>query len=183
MYCGDKNKKMGYRAINVYYTKKKMILNYTNQQDKYVSEYIAEICNDEVIDVEQKIKEGNTEAVFSEKPYLLIADYKKITKLKSLVNMGITHFTGSKILYVIFIDENNKANHYLHSTLSKNICAVKNMVSFGVENFNGLKETEFADENAILKAKYLGSFIRDSIPLCNIGENEYPFRCFNQSTF
>ena len=112
--------------------------------------------------------------------------YAKLSKnLYTIIiaSMGITHFTGSKILYVIFIDENNKANHYLHSTLSKNICAVKNMVSFGVENFNGLNETEFADENAILKAKYLGSFIRDSIPLCNIGENEYPFRCFNQSTF
>lgn len=139
-----------------------MILNYTKKQDEYLSKYIAEICDDHIIDVNEKIKEKDTSPLFSQKPYVLIADYDMLTKAKSLVNMGRTHFEGSKILYVIFISDNPKKNSYLTSTFAKNICAVKSTVLFGQE---GLKRaSEKLTEDEILTAKHLGYFIRDSIP-------------------
>ena len=151
-----------YNIITKIGKKGNMILNYTKKQDEYLSKYIAEICDDHIIDVNEKIKAKDTSPLFSQKPYVLIADYDMLAKAKSLVNMGRTHFEGSKILYVIFISDNPKKNAYLTSTFAKNICAVKSTVLFGQE---GLKRAnEILTEDEILTAKHLGYFIRDSIP-------------------
>ena len=112
--------------------------------------------------LDEKMKAKDTSPLFSQKPYVLIADYDMLAKAKSLVNMGRTHFEGSKIFYVIFISDNPKKNAYLTSTFAKNICAVKSTVLFGQE---GLKRaSERVTEDEILTAKHLGYFIRDSIP-------------------
>ena len=102
-----------------------MILNYTNKNDEYILKYIAESMQDQVIDCKQRIKNKDASPVFSEKPYLLIADYNLLLNAKSIFNLGITSFEGSKILYVLFVNKNAKENEYLTLAFAKNIAAVK----------------------------------------------------------
>ena len=98
-----------------------MIINYTNSQDKYLAHFIAEECGDDIIDVSQKIKDGDTSSIFSEKPYVLVADYNLLCKLNSIITMGKTKFEGSKIFYVVFVNKNAQKNDYVTSTFAKNI--------------------------------------------------------------
>ena len=152
-----------------------MILNYTNKNDEYISKYIAESMQDQVIDCKQRIKNKDTSAVFSEKPYLLIADYNLLLNAKSIFNLGITSFEGSKILYILFVNKNAKENEYLTFTFAKNIAAVKKMVLFGCKSFEQKTDANLQEED-IITVKNLGCLIRDSIPFSCKQDLCYPIR-------
>ena len=154
-----------------------MIINYTNSQDKYFAHFIAEECGDDIIDVSQKIKDGDTSSIFSEKPYVLVADYNLLCKLNSIITMGKTKFEGSKIFYIVFVNKNAQKNAYVTSTFAKNISSTKKLVLFGCEAVEVKKSKEQITEADIINARRLGSLVRDSIPF-SVKEcsDNYPIR-------
>ena len=151
-----------------------MIINYTKEQDSYIAKYIQEITGDQVFYAKDKINSLETSPIHSEKPYVLIADYDMLCKAKTLFTMGRTEFSGSKILYVIFVDSSRA---YL--TFAKSISAVKGMVLFGCDCMQAVQHESAVSEEKIIKSKKLGSFVRDSIPFETGVKNLYPMRCKN----
>ena len=158
-----------------------MIINYTKQKDEYLCKYIQEITGDEVFDATKKIAVGDTSALFSERPYFLIADYSMLCKAKSLITMGRTEFTGSKIFYVLFVDEKANKNQKNSLAFAKSICAVKNMVLFGSDitysNTADLinKDMRFK-EWQLNKARVIASCVRDYIPFNGEVNCSFPLR-------
>ncbi len=157
-----------------------MIINYTKQNDEYIAKYLAEVTGDEIYQANLKINVGDCSSIFSETPYVLVADYQMLCKARSLVTMGRTPFEGSKIFYLIIVDDKNaqKKTGAYHS-FAKSICAVKNMVLFGCDAFQCLKENERESEEQIEKVKRLGTHMRDMVPLNGEHNCAYPLRCNN----
>ncbi|MBQ7408687.1 MAG: hypothetical protein IJW13_05385 [Clostridia bacterium] len=146
-----------------------MILDYTFDNDKYIAKLIAEQASDQIIDLNELINSGEKASLFSERPYVLVADYNRLLNLKTLFKMGKTVTEGSKIIYCIFVTD-GKRSYPLN--MAKNICAVKGGVLFGCESFLRGKRN---DEAALLKAKQLGSCVRDSVPF-EVGTAIFPMR-------
>lgn len=161
-----------------------MIINYTKQKDEYLCKYIQEITGDEVFDATKKIAVGDTSALFSERPYLLIADYSMLCKAKSLITMGRTEFTGSKIFYVLFVDEKANKNQKNALAFAKSICAVKNMVLFGCDiTYSNVRNLLSSDmrfkEWQLNKANIIASCVRDYIPFNGEINTAFPLRVEN----
>ena len=159
-----------------------MIINYTQKKDEYLCKYIQEITGDEVFDATAKISDGDTSSLFSERPYLLIADYSMLCKAKSLFTMGRTEFLGSKIFYVLFVDDNVSKNQKNTLAFAKSICAVKNMVLFGCDItysncFDWLNSDARFKEWQLNKANIIASCVRDFIPFKGEVKCSYPLRC------
>lgn len=153
-----------------------MILNYTNKENQYICNYLAEVADDEVIDCERIIKNKDKLEFFSQKPYLLIADYDMLCNLKTLLAMNKTSFNGSKIFYVIFVCKNAQNNNYLTHAFAKSISATKNAVLFGCVAIERKNKGEALSESEIVNAKILGSYVRDSIPFSGVNSVNYPIR-------
>ena len=161
-----------------------MIINYTQKKDEYLCKYIQEITGDEVFDATAKIAYGDTSSLFSERPYLLIADYSMLCKAKSLITMGRTEFLGSKIFYVLFVDDNVSKNQKKALSFAKSICAVKNMVLFGCDItysncFDYLNNDARFKEWQLGKANIIAKCVRDYIPFKGEIKCAFPLRCGN----
>lgn len=151
-----------------------MILNYTNEQNKYISKYLAETSGDQVLEVSDILKDNKNKRLFSETPYILVADFCAICKLKVLAKMGSMNFEGSKILYVVFTDSQNQTA--LFNSFAKSMAGVKNCVLFGCDSLQTLSEGQTPSEEQILKVRSLASAFRDSVPF-NSNENcNFPYR-------
>ncbi len=153
-----------------------MILNYTNNKNEYVANYIAEVSGDQILHLSNLIETKEIQTIFSETPYILVADYKMISKFKALYKMGLTRFEGSKIFYFVCVINDADKNFYNAHAFAKDICAVKNMVLFGCDTFELLKN-EAPNEYQICMAKQLGGYFRDSVPFDNCANFNYPLRC------
>lgn len=153
-----------------------MILNYTQQKDNYIASTIAEISGDSVINLYDKIKSGDKSPIFSESPYILIADYNQIAKFKALFKMGFTPYLGSKIFYFIAVCNEKDNCFYNVCNLAKDICAVKNMVLFGCDVVQEVTEGSGYSEQQILKVNQLGACFRDSVPFNSNKFYDYPCR-------
>ena len=154
-----------------------MIINYTKKSDSYVAQCVKDIIGEEIYHADIKINATDTSPLFSETPYFLIADYDMLCKAKSLVTMGRTQFSGSKILYVLFIDDKPSKHIRSYHSFAKSICAVKGMVLFGCDFVQTSKEDQAVFEQSVEKCKKLACFARDSIPFIDSTNLAYPTRC------
>ena len=98
--------------------------------------------------------------------------------------MGRTEFTGSKIFYVLFVDEKANKNQKNSLAFAKSICAVKNMVLFGSDiTYSNTADLINKDmcfkEWQLNKARVIASCVRDYIPFNGEVNCSFPLRSEN----
>ena len=85
-------------------------------------------------------------------------------------------FSYYKIFYFVCVTSDANKKLYNAHAFAKDICAVKNMVLFGCDSFEIVKNAQ-PNEEQICKAKRLGAYFRDSVPFKNSTNVNYPVRC------
>lgn len=138
--------------------------------DKYAVNKIAEVIGDKVVSADDIINE-KSKKVFSEKPYVMIIDYKNIFSVSLIAQFYNMQFTGSKILYCIFIADKYKRQY---GELAQVIASNKKFIVFGCDVLNYSAISGKEEYVAYLTDR--ANKIKNITPFENYGALKFPLR-------
>lgn len=138
--------------------------------DKYAVNKLAEVIGDSVVSVDDIINQ-KSKKVFSEKPYVMIIDYKNIFSVSLIAQFYNMQFTGSKILYCIFVADKYKRQY---GELAQVIATNKKFIVFGCDvlSYSALG----GREEYIAYLTDRGRKIKNITPFENYGSLKFPLR-------
>lgn len=138
--------------------------------DKYAVNKLAEVIGDSVASVDEIINQ-KSKKLFSEKPYVMIIDYKNIFSVSLIAQFYNMQFTGSKILYCIFVADKYK---HQYGELAQIIATNKKFIVFGCDvlSYSALS----GREEYIAYLTDRGRKIKNITPFENYGALKFPLR-------